>query len=98
MLLYQWGVFNWSKGESFEFDLTRQFMLRGVRGDAAISQLRLTAYFSPTKRLHDIASGSQWCEGVSRLESLRSFMLESPAYRAVAESKAEKVVITWAPV
>ena len=98
MLLYQWGVYDWGQGENFEFDITRQFILRGKRDDDAISQLRITAYFAPTKPLRHIEPGNQWCEAVGDIERMRSFIFGSAAYKAVAEVTPQKVLITWSPV
>src|SRR5581483_8998030 len=44
MLLFRYGVFDWGSGESFEIDLTRQFIVSDRIDDDAISQLRCTVY------------------------------------------------------
>jgi hypothetical protein len=33
MLLYQFGVYDWGKGEHFEIDITRQFIIDGEEDD-----------------------------------------------------------------
>lgn len=98
MLLFQWGVFNWGKGEFFEFDITRQFISAGKTGDDAISQLRCTAYFIPTPSLRAIPVSNRWCTSISEAESFSNFIISSAAYRAVQGSKPSKVAASWEKV
>ena len=97
MLLFQWGVYDWGKGANFEFDLTRQFST-GHRGDADLSQFRLTAYFQPTPALAGIPPGNRWCEDVQGLAEFRSFILASKALAAVTAARATTVVASWSAV
>jgi hypothetical protein len=98
MLLYQWGIYSWGQGEHFEFDITRQFVAQGKVGDAALSQLRVTAYFRPTEDLRRIRAGNRWCERVDQVEQLREFVQASAAYKAVSQVAPQRVVAEWSPV
>lgn len=98
MLLFQWGVFNWGKGEFFEFDVTRQFITAGESGDDAISQLRCTAYFVPTSNLRAIPVSNRWCPSVSEADSFSKYIVGSAAYRAVQGIKPSKVAAGWEKV
>ena len=98
MLLFQWGVFDWGKGERFEIDLTRQFISAGSVGDDAISQLRYTAYFLPTPALRGIPMSNRWCRSVAGLDPFTAFIHQSAAYRAVSEASPLQVQLRWEKV
>ena len=95
MLLFQWGIYNWGKGENFEFDLTRQFISSGSFGDDAISQLRCTAYFLPTPELRALPASNRWCGSVAEIEAFSRFILESGAFLAVSSVTPAHVNIEW---
>jgi len=97
-LLYQWGAFDFGRGEFFEFDLTRQFISAGHSGDEAFSQLRCTAYFLPTPELRAIPSANRWCKSTADAGEFKKFILESRAYAAVENQDAAKVVAEWGRV
>lgn len=98
MLLFQWGVYNWGRGESFEFDITRQYIGAGFVGDDAISQLRCTAYFQPTPELRALRASNRWCESMAEIDSFSRFIHESAAFRAVKAITPARVNIEWSQV
>lgn len=98
MLLFQWGVFDWGKGEHFEFDITRQFITDGAFGDDAISQLNCTAYFVPTPELRAIPAANRWCRSISDIESFSTFIRDSAVYHAVSSSMPLAVSFRWEKV
>ena len=98
MLLFQWGVFDWGKGASFELDLTRQFISAGGSGDDAISQLRCTAHFVPSPELRAIPVSNRWCGSVTNIEPYSHFIYDSAAFRAVASATPQSIVIEWSKV
>jgi hypothetical protein len=98
MLLFQWGVFDWGKGASFELDLTRQFIGAGATGDDAISQLRCTAHFVPSPELRAIPVSNRWCGSVADIEPYSRFIYDSPAFCAVASATPKNVVVEWGRV
>jgi len=72
MLLYQWGTYDWGRGESFEFDITRQLIL-GTGEDEDIFQLSLTFKFQPTVALLQLGAGNRWRRSLEEVEEFRSF-------------------------
>lgn len=98
MLLFQWGVYDWGMGESFEFDLTRQFISASDFGDGAISQLRCTAHFAPTPALRGLSASNRWCSSVADIEPFSRFIYDSTAFRAIASATPVRVTITWSKV
>jgi hypothetical protein len=91
MLLYQWGSYDWGRGESFEFNITRQ-LTDGAGEDEDIRQLSLTFKFKPSESLRKLADGSRWCHSPDEISEFRSFIESSGAFKAVA--KAEPVEVT----
>ena len=98
MLLFQWGVYNWGRGEHFEFDITRQFVSADGEDDDAISQLRCTAYFEPLPALRALTKSNRWCESLVDLPAFSVFVRESAAYRSVQSLKPLKVSVEWSGV
>jgi hypothetical protein len=88
MLLYQWGVYDFDNGDSFMFDITRQFILLD---EDEPYQLSLVFHFEPTPQRRGIESGNQWCHLPADLGQFRKFVLNSPPYRAVAAERPTKV-------
>jgi hypothetical protein len=97
MLLYQWGVYDWGKGQFFEFDMTRQF-IRRVQDTSLISQLSLKATYPPSSSLASLELGSRWCKSASEVAVFREFILSSAAYRAVAFIRPKSVAASWSLV
>jgi len=98
MLLYQWGVYNWGKGENFEFDITRQFIEGNAHDDEAISQMRLTAYFEPKPSLRNISAGNRWCESLAEVPEFERFVLSSAAYNSARQLTPSKIELSWGKV
>ena len=90
MLLFQWGVFDWGHGESFEFDITRQLIFGGSE-DEDIFQLSLTFRFVPTDDLRNLPEGNRWCSSRAELEDFRHFVLRSAPYAALNKKLASSV-------
>lgn len=98
MVLFQWGVYNWGRGEHFEFDITRQFVSADGEDDDAISQLRCTAYFEPLPALRALTQSNRWCESLADLPAFSVFIRDSAAYRSVQTLKPLKVSVEWSGV
>jgi hypothetical protein len=92
MLLYQWGCYDWGQGESFEFNITRQFM-DAAGEDEEIRQLSLTFKFKPSDSLRKLADGNRWCHVPDEIREFRSFIESSAAYKAVAKAKPAAVTL-----
>jgi hypothetical protein len=94
MLLYQWGCYDWGRGEAFEFNITRQLM-EAAGEDEDIRQLALTFKFTPSEALRKLASGNRWCHSPDEVSEFRSFIESSPAYKAVATAKPSEVTLEF---
>ena len=81
MLLYQWGTNDWGEGESFELNVTRQF----IGAKRVIRQLSLTFKFKVSKETSMCGGGNRWCELPDAVDTFRRFILASKAYK-LAES------------
>jgi len=97
-LLYQWGIFDWGKGEHFEFDLTRQLIRRGGSEDSDINQLHLTFRFLPTRDLKAIPAANKWCWSVREAAKFESFIRKSAAFKAVSALSPSSVSVHFGEV
>jgi hypothetical protein len=101
MLLCQWGTYGQDKERTFQFDITRQFILEEPE-DAAdeytMSQLGLIFHYAPAAQFDAVPSDSRWCSTPDELVDFESFILGSAAYQAVAEARATKVVLNFGGV
>jgi hypothetical protein len=95
MLLFQYGVYDWGNGAFFEVDITRQFIMDGLEGDDAISQLHCTTLFEPVAELRAIEPSNRWCWSHSELGEFKQFILASTGYRAVLRAEAARREISW---
>lgn len=86
MLLYQWGMSHWEKGEVFVVNLTRQFIAGEESDDEDIWQLSLDFVFSPTEALRAIESGNKWCPNAKPrgVDYFEGFVRSSSAFQAVS--------------
>ena len=89
-LLFQWGTYDWGDGPSFEFDLTRQFILEDEQGDDAIWQLHLTLHFPPDERLGD---RTEWWSDPESVETFRDQVLADPLLAQIGQRRPERVEV-----
>jgi hypothetical protein len=82
MLLFQWGTYDWGKGEQFELDITRQ-LIPGPGEDEDIWQLHLTFRFASEEILRAQGAGDRWCHSPAELEGFAALVRATPAYAAV---------------
>jgi|tagenome__1003787_1003787.scaffolds.fasta_scaffold19409635_2 hypothetical protein len=92
MLLYQWGVYNFSTPETFRLGLTRQFM---AHGEDKPSQLHLTFHYNPSDELRNVGSSNLWCRSPGDLPKFQQYIDSSPAFQAVADTKADRVELVY---
>ncbi|MBN2583729.1 MAG: hypothetical protein JXL80_11740 [Planctomycetes bacterium] len=92
MLLYQWGTYDWGKGEHFELDLTRQFILPD---EDEPFQLSMTLIFEPTDERLNLGRGSQWCVSVDGLHRFRDLVHQSAPYKLLCDVACPKVSIDY---
>lgn len=79
MLLYEWGTYDWGDGESFEFNITRQF----IDTKRVFRQLRLIYKFAVSKGTRACGASNRWCELPDDVNDFRRFILASKAYKLV---------------
>ncbi len=62
MCLFQWGTHDWhdGRGELFEIDFLRQFMIEEDGEYDHMEQLHCTFRFSPTEELRSLGAGDLW--------------------------------------
>lgn len=96
MLLFQWGTYNWRKGNFFEVDLTRQTMLALDDPDDvsdSMRQLSTTLMFSPTSETQEIGEGNNWCSSPGSIEQFLEFIKSSAAFAWCAKNTPHKVCV-----
>ena len=57
------------------------------------SQLRLTFHFDAAPELAALGQGDRWCQEQDELDDFETFVLESPAVRALGGRAAERVEV-----
>ena len=98
MLMFEWGVYDWGGGLFFQCHITRQFIKSRTEGDDGISQLTIRFCFPTSGKLAALESGSRWCSSLSELQSFKSFITESAAYRAVSIAHPSNVKMEYSPI
>jgi hypothetical protein len=92
MLLFQWGTYDWGDGPTFQYDITRQFVVSGFdEPDDAIWQLSLTLHFTPDALNAAIASGNRWCDEPAGLARFEEFITSSAATAYARENTPARV-------
>lgn len=98
MLLFQWGTYDWGKGKTFNFNITRQFILDGTEGDDGMSQLSLTIHFEPTSTLDALGSGNRWCSSPEELPEFEKFIHTNNVFGLVKEMKPLQIELSWSKI
>ncbi len=82
MLLFQWGTYDWGKGEVFDYNITRQFIFPvkhtseyGTSVESEIWQLSLTLKYEPTHQLRDLGPGGLWCDSPADIAEFEDYVL-----------------------
>lgn len=100
MLLYQWGTYDWDgAGETFQIDITRQFIDRCDEDDDSISQLSLRFHFEPDAVNEAFRSGNLWLtDGRGGLPSWSLTVERSGPFRYGADLRPSRVELGWSRV
>jgi hypothetical protein len=105
MLLFQWGIYNWGKGEFFEYNITRQFIFsardkarKEDRNDKCIWQLSLTLKFQVFPELRLIQSGDKWCDTPGEIADFTRFINDCEATQHVSSRVIEAIELTFEDV
>jgi hypothetical protein len=84
MLLFQWGTYDWGRGENFEIDVVRQVVLPDESDDDAIWQLHLTYRYPVSDRLRALGAGDRWCATPSDMKGFEKYLGALPLNSALA--------------
>jgi hypothetical protein len=97
MVLYQWGTYGFSRPRTFQFDLTRQFIVEQSQDDEGISQLHFTLHYLRSSELEKL-KGNEWCRTPADVAEFDAFIRGSEAFRAVQPSCPTEVELYWEQV
>jgi hypothetical protein len=95
MLLCQWGIYDWGKGEKFDFNLTRQFISFGGLVDNSMSQMRLTFRFAVTRELQSIPKANRWFQNQAEVHAFRSFALADQLVAQMQSHHPQEIELRW---
>ena len=95
MVCFQWGAYDFGEGETYQYDITRQFMLSGTEGDDGMSQLSLTVHYAVTEALRAYRQGSRWCHSPSQADELELFIRNHESTAAVASLEPLRTTLAW---
>jgi hypothetical protein len=94
--LFQWGAYDWhdGRGERFEVDFTRQFVLHEADGTYHhMEQLNCTLLYAPTGELRALGNNNLWSgtpegwiEEVEATDALRAAMTSAPVELRIRQS------------
>jgi hypothetical protein len=93
MLLYQWGTYDWGRGERFELNITRQFIESSGDEDGTMRQLSLTFRFEPDEALRDLTQGNRWCRNPDGLPVFQAFIQSSRAWLEVQRRRPVEITL-----
>jgi len=93
MLLFQYGVYDWSdeNGKHFEFDITRQIR---VPDEDEPYQLNLSLLFDPSL-FYEIKPYNCWSTEYDNTEKFADHIKTTPGYEAVSKNTAKKYQISF---
>lgn len=98
MVLFQWGTFDFGEGETYHYDLTRQFIVYGPGEDEhEMSQLSLTVHFAVTDQLRALQKGNGWCSWPAEADEFERFIASQEVTAAVASLCALRTTLGWRP-
>jgi hypothetical protein len=87
MLLFQYGVYDWGDGPSFEVDFVRQFMVERFFQQPLMEQLHLTLFFKPELG-SDLQDFNLWSSDCPDIERFAQQVRESPGFKRAASQPA----------
>lgn len=105
MLLFEWGTYDWGSGESFTYNITRQFIFPetfqendSTWEEDVFWQLTLSLVFDPADELRLLNSGEKWCEAPSDTDDFRSFISSCEVTFKIKYYSVESVNLTFGKV
>ncbi len=97
MLLYQWGTYDWlGAGETFQINLTRQFVASFADEDETMSQLLLTFHYPTTDATITLNSGERWLgNGRRGLAEWSEYVRAGVVFKEFAVVVPDNVELRW---
>ena len=95
MLLYEFGVFDWGEGPSFEFGLTRQFIQASAVDDDAMSQLELILHYEASDDARDVGHSAVWCHHPDNISEFRAVIESSAAMGFVRGRRVHRTTLRY---
>jgi hypothetical protein len=96
MILFQWGTYDFGEGETYRYNLTRQFIMPGDEDDDGMSQLSLTVHYAVTEALRAL-KGSQWCPAPEQADEFAQLISRHEATAGVSSLKPLRTTLAWSP-
>ncbi len=97
MVLFQFGVFDFGTGPSFQYDLTRQLVVPGSADDG-IWQLSATVHYPVSVSAEDLGRGSRWCPDPAEAAEFKRFLLNHPATEFARNAPISGRTVEWGRV
>ena len=100
MLLFQWGINDSDKEETYYFNITRQLIFGDHPDeDENFWQLALTLRFALTNTLYEIGEGNKWCPNVKALDYYyETFLRSLPAFKILADESPLTIELDYSNV
>ena len=95
MLLFQYGIYDWGEGETFEINLTRQLMRQHSDeddDDSNIFQLGITFYYD-SKSFLSVEDFNHWSFSDPNIEQFHQFFKGTEGYKIALNGTALRVKI-----
>ncbi|MBK6853812.1 MAG: hypothetical protein IPG93_20065 [Burkholderiales bacterium] len=92
-LLFEYGVFDWGKGENFELTITRQVIFpftNPIEADDHIIQISITFRYEPTA-FRDLTNMTMWASDLPPKQSMENFVNASPGYLVAADMVPKEI-------
>lgn len=95
MFLFQYGVYNWGNGPSFELDFTRQLSIEIDGEYDYMLQFHITFYYSSANISEEGFEKNFWSSGFNNLSAFINKIKESRGYEWAINQKPIKVKIDY---
>jgi hypothetical protein len=93
-LLFEWGIYNWGKGEYFEVGLSRQIMLdleNYHEKMLSMTGLAVTCYFKVDYSNIRLGEGHKWCRSPSELIEFKKYVTEHNSFISILNQQPERI-------
>lgn len=96
MLLFEWGTYDWGRGEWFRYGIRRQLIGPHEPDDADSAIWQLAVGFRyPADGTQPMGRGGRWCEDRPQLDAFETFIQVCPATEYVVDRSPAHIEITF---